>query len=237
MGYKTRTLLFDDFYGAGAIPDYGSGNSGRFVSRVVGAAPPTCTVLSGACHLALTAAEQIQNVCLYQFDKLPFDIDDLIRVSFKAALNAVAVDAVIDAAIGVASAYNAAFASTAAHALFKITGTDTSHVVECESDDGTNDNDDVATGLLLATTYKNFSIDFSQGHQTIGPPGDSLAGKGSVQFFMDNAAGNLVRVGRTTNFDMSNYTAGLQLFAMIKKTSDTALSTVSVKDFEVEYRV
>jgi len=238
MSSKRTVVDRFHFNGGMIVPAYGSPDSGPWVSRTVETGgTPTVAITGGVCSLDLDNTEEVQNACLYMLDKKPFDIDDLIRVDFKAALAAAAVDTAIEAVVGLAGSYNATPDSVAQNAWFKIVGTGTAHTVAVESDDGTNDNDDKATGLVFTTTFRRCRIDFVTGHQTIGPPGTSKAGTGAVWFLMEDGNGVMRRVASGTNFDMSNYTSGLQLYAQIKKTSDTGENTLKVKDFEVTHIV
>ena len=79
-----------------------------------------------------------------------------------------------------------------------------------ESDDGTVDNDDVATGQSLVNAYKKFVISFA-------------AGKSDVRFYVDG-----VRVAASTTFDMSNYSGGLQPLIQLQKTADANTDSVVI---------
>lgn len=222
------------FRGVHLIPAAGSGNAAPWVKTITGAAPPTCKAASlGALELALTADNQAQNVCLSFNDILSYDIDDLIRVECICKISA-ALAAEVSAAIGVASARNDAIDTIAEAALFRVIGNNTLVV---ETDDGTTNNDDVATGDTLAATYKRLVIDFASGVKTQSPPSLSLGGKANVQFAVGNANGHLRRVARNTAFDMSAYASGLQLYAQIQKTASVAVGTLSIIGFEVEYKL
>lgn len=183
--------------------------------------------------LALDATSEVQSATLYSGDILPFDIEDLIRVSFIAKITA-SVPAAVMAAFGVASAFNATLNTIAEHAWFRVDG---SNALLVETDDGTNDNDDAATGISLSTTYRRCVIDFSTGILTRSPPAKSLGGRAQTQFFVSNDNGSLQRVAQGVSFDMSNYAGNLQLFAQIQKTTGTAVGTLSILEAEVEYKL
>lgn len=231
----TRTKTFD-FRGAIAPPVVAS-RQGEFCSKITAAAgAPTINAISGGTlDLAMDATSEVQNLCLYQGDILPFTFQDLIRVEIIAKVSA-SLAAAVSAVFGVASARHDTLDSVAAHAWFRLQG---SNSVLCETDDGTNDKDDIATGMTLSTTLKRFVIDFATGVQTRQLPSASLGGRGNVFFSVDNGNGNLRRVAESTVFDMSNYTAtsGLQCIAQIQKTSGTAVGTLSIESFNVEYKV
>ncbi len=199
---------------------------------------PTIVGAGGAMVLTLDSTSEVQNLCLYLGDILPFDIDALQQVDFWAKLTA-GVETEVSAAFGVASARNDAIDSLGEAALFRIIGDDDStgtNPVTVETDDGTNDNDDKAAGGVLVATYKRCTIDFASGIKSISP-GPSVGGKGNVLFSMDDAQGNLRPVARTTQFDMSNYAAGLQLYAQIQKTSSDRVAVLSIRGIDVRVRV
>lgn len=227
---QTRKDVFN-FRGALKPPAVAS-RQGIWCSKATG----SCTIATGSdgsMQLVLDSTSEVQNGCLYFGDVLAYDIDDLIRVEFLTALSA-SFAAANMAAFGMASARHDTLDSVAAHTWFRIEGNNN---VLAETDDGTNDNDDKATAQTLGTSFKRFAIDFATGHQTIGPPGRSKGGKAAVQFFAGDANGLLRRVAESTNFDVSNYTAGLQPFAQIQKSTGTTTGTLSILEVSVEYRL
>ena len=115
--------------------------------------------------------------------------------------------ALISLAFGLASARNDAIDSIANHASFRLIG---STAVVVESDDGTTDKDDVATGTTLGSTYKKFVIDFT-------------GGKSNVKFYINDA-----RVAASTTFDMSAATSSLQPYVQIQKTAATDADAVTI---------
>lgn len=233
MSYQVRKKIYD-FRGAVAPPAVGS-RIGEFCSLTVetGGSPSVASVSGGSMDLALDATSEVQSATLYQGDILPFDIDDLIRVSFLAKISA-ALDSSVTAVIGLASAQNADPDAITEAAFFKLAG---SNSLLCETDDGTTNNDDIATGTTLAATYKRLVIDFKTGVHSQDPPSLSLGGKSNVLFSVDNGNGSLRRVARNQRFDMSAYAGNLQLLAQIQKTSGTATGTLSILEAEVEYRL
>jgi hypothetical protein len=231
---KTRCKIYD-FRGADAPPAVAS-RQGTWCSKITAAAgsPTIKSVSGGTLDLALDATSEVQNLCLYQGDILPFKIQDLIRLEIVASVSA-SLDASVSAAFGLAAARHDTLDSVTAHSWFRLQG---SNALLVETDDGTNDNDDKATGITMGTALKRFAIDFT-GVQTRQLPSSSLGNRANVAFFADNSGGDLRRVADTTLFDMSNYsaTSGLQLFAQIQKTAGTAVGTLSIESFEVEYKV
>lgn len=222
------------FRGATAIPATASKDSGVWTKAITGAAPPTVGVVSGgAAALALTADVQIQNACLYMGDVLPYDIDDLIRVEFIAKVSQT-LDAATSLAFGLASARNDAIDSIAQAALFRAIG---SNAVVFETDDGTNEQDDDATGETITTSYKRFAIDFATGVHTQAPPALSVGGKANIMPYIGNSNGSLRRVCQNTLHSMAAYSGNLQLFAQIQKTSADDTGTLSIMEVEVEYKL
>ena len=178
------------------------------------AGTPTYTVggINGEATLAFDSEAEVQNVCLFQSDVLNWDIDLIQRIEMRVKTTAT-LDSATSLAFGLASARNDAIDSITAHASFRLIGNNTLVV---ESDDGTTDKDDIATGATLADTYKKFVIDFT-------------GGKSNVKFYVDG-----VRVAASTTFDMSGYTAGLQPYVQIQKTADANTDSVTIDYVKIE---
>ena len=201
----------DDFLGHGELPSSQS-DSDWLVADTSSAGTPTYTKggIGGEATLAFDSQAEIQNVCLYHGDDLNFDIDNIRGVEFRVKMGQAALDATTQVAFGLASARNDAIDSIAQAALFRVVGADDTTALVVETDDGVNNNDDVATGKTLADSYKRFYIDFE-------------GGSGNVKFSVDGD-----RVAGQTTFDMSNYSAGLQPFVQIQKTADANTDSVVI---------
>lgn len=207
---------------------------GWVVTRTAAAGDPVVSLLTGGgIRLALSDTTEVQNLCLSFGDALPFDIDELIAIEFIAKTVAT-LDTATQIALGLASARNDAIDSIAEAALFRCIA-DNNVVVE--SDDGTNNNDDVATNLTLGTDWKRFRIDFASRITTLEPPSVSTGRKTNIEFFMGNALGSMRRVADGTRFDMSNYAGGLQPFFQIQKTSDANADTLDLLEVCVEVKL
>jgi len=130
------------------------------------------------------------------------------------------VDAVTNLAVGVAAAHNTTLDSIVTNAWFRLIGATSTTALVCETDDATNDTDDVATGATLAGVYKRLLIDFSSG------------GLSDVRFFVDGA-----RVAAATTFDMSDLGAGLnvQPYVSLGKASGTGTPSVTIPQFGATY--
>lgn len=219
------------FYGAGSPAAAGSPNGIPFTKRDTSeaGAPTLVGVAGGGWALAMDNTNEVQVIGFDTNDVLGFDIDDLVRVEWRAKVDTTPA-ASVTMLMGVGSAYNATADSVSANAWFRLQG---SAALLAESDDGTNDNDDKATGISLSTTYKRFAIDFATGILTKSPPNASVGGKGNVLFYVEDTLGHLTQVAKTTGFDMSNYSSGLQPYFQVQKTAATATGTLTIKDLKV----
>mgnify|MGYP003651331895 CR=1 FL=1 len=215
-GVQDFVEFVEDFIGPQTLTASPTGSDRWDIADTSAAGTPTYTVggINGEATLAFDAQAEVQNVCLFQSDVLNFDIDKLLRIELRVKTTAT-LDATTSLAFGLASARNDAIDSITAHASFRLIGANTLTV---ESDDGTTDKDDIATGATLAATYKRFVIDFS-------------GGTANVKFYVDG-----VRVGSSTTFDMSGYTAGLQPYVQIQKTSDTNVDSVTIDYIKIDSR-
>lgn len=233
MSEKLIRCIEFPFYGAGGPPAAGSPNGTPFCKRDTSAAgsPTILGVNGGGWALALDATSEAEIIGFDMNDILAFDIDELVRVEFQAKIDATPGSAV-NAVMGMAGAYNATLDSVAQNAWFKFVSSSLTPV--CETDDGTNDNDDKSTGVAcVADTWKRFAIEFAAGSLTRQPPSASLGGTANIMFYMGDTNGNLKRVATSTNFDMSNYTSGLQPYFQLQKASGTSAAVLSVKNLKI----
>jgi hypothetical protein len=206
-GIQDFVEYVDDFLGHGELPASQS-DSDWLVDDTSAAGTPTYTKggINGEATLLLSSTNEVQNVCLHHGDDLNFDIDAVQSIELRVKTVAT-LDSATQIAFGLASARNDAIDSIAAHASFRLIG---SNAVVVETDDGTTDKDDIATGTTLVATYKKFVIDFT-------------GGKSNVKFYIDGA-----RVAASTTFDMSAYSDGLQPYVQIQKSADTNTDSVVV---------
>jgi hypothetical protein len=160
----------------------------------------------GVVTLAFDSQTEVQNVCMDFGDKLQLDIDSLIEIEFRLKTVAT-LDSATTLVWGLQSGRNDNTDSTTNNAQFKLVG-DNNVVVE--TDDGTTDLDDKATGKTLVAAYKRFVISFAYG-------------KSDVRFFIDGD-----RVAASTTFSMAAATGQLQPFVQIQKTSDSNTDSVSI---------
>ena len=198
----------EDFLGPQTLTASPAGSDQWDIADTSSSGTPTYTVggTNGEATLAFDNTSEIQNVCLFKSDVLNFDIDYIHSIELRVKTVA-SLDSATSLAFGLCSARNDAIDSLAAHASFRLIG---SNSLVVETDDSVNDNDDVATGATLVDTYKRFVIDFT-------------GGKSNVKFYVDG-----VRVAASTTFDMSNYSAGFQPYVQLQKTADTNTDSVVI---------
>ena len=222
-----------DFLGAGQLNIGVAANAGPFVQAKTGT-PGNIVHALGALKLPIAATVEAEANCAYFGDDLCFDIDDIKSLRIVAKMTAIGATEVVEAVFGLASARNDNPDTIAEGIFWKVKA---SNVVVLESDDGTNNNDDIATGLTLSTTYREFVLDFSSGVLPRSPlEGGSVGGKSHVLASMSDSNGKLIPVCRSTVFDLSNYAGGLQLIAQIYKSSADDTGTLYIKSIEIELK-
>ncbi|HSG70826.1 MAG TPA: hypothetical protein VLA12_10450 [Planctomycetaceae bacterium] len=200
--------FYDDFIGGGAfgaasafdpwvITDTSSAGAPTYTRVDIGES--TATGASGAAQLAFDSQDESQIITLSFGDLLAFDIDKLDGFMCRVSMGQAAVAATTDFAFGVTGDRNDAIDSIAIASLFRVVGGTSTTAVVAESDDGSANNDDKATGTTLINAWKLFYIDFRD--------------VTDVLYYIDG-----VPVATATTFDMSNYDAGLQPFFQLQKT-------------------
>lgn len=179
--------------------------------------------------LSVTADEDYAYV--HFGDNLAFDIDDLQKLEILFQISG--WDDGTTAILGMGSAFNATTDSIAAQAMFKILPT---RALVLETDDGTTDIDDHATGIVVPEdTWCRAQFDFATGIQTVSPPGVSKGGKGSIQaLFSSTSDGRMIHLQPTVHLDMSAYTGGLQLIAGLAQAgAESTTPTVYLKSAKI----
>jgi hypothetical protein len=223
-----------DFHGAFSPPAVAS-RQGQWCSKITKTAgsPAVASVSGGTIDLALDNANEVQNLCLYMGDILPFPITDIVRMEFSAKLSA-SLAAAVSGFMGLGSARNDAIASIAQRIGFGFSG---SNAITVDGVDGTNSQTGKATGYSLSTTLRRFAIDFSMGSLYQSPPSLSKGGIADVRMFMSNDKNALNGVVPGTRFDLSAYSGNLQPIFQIQKTANAATGTLSLFDGWIEVRV
>lgn len=211
---RRESVWAADFRGAQAYTTTAGHMNGLVATTKVGSGTPTLLHVSddvGAVAITLANDNEAQSQGLSHGDVLSFRLDKIQTFEFSAKVSG--VDSVSTLCFGLGSAYNATEDSVATLAWFRIQGSGSTSNVLCETDDGTTDKDDIATGTTLSSTYKRFCIDFQNG-------------LGDVRFFIDGA-----RVAATTLFDMSAVAAGtrVQPYFMVDKASGTGVPALTIQ--------
>lgn len=229
-GVQDYWEFFDDFIGAGTFGT-SAGLDPWVVTDTSSAGTPLYTRLDhgetagtfrpGVARLVFDSQAEAQNVCLSFGDKLAFDINSVrgfeCGCRFVAGAGG-AKDTATTVAWGLTGDRNDAIDSIAIASIFRLASTGATLPVVIENDDGTNTNDDVATGFsMVDTSWCKFKIDFNN--------------LDDVKFYAGLAtSGSHARVGASTTMKMSAYAAGLQPFFQLQKTSDS-----NVDAFEIDY--
>lgn len=217
---KNMIVWEDNFCGHRVYSATAGSNVGHqwLIADTSSAGTPTYAPVAARRGMTITHdnTSEAQNVCLYFGDKLSFDIDDLIEVEFQVKVAQALMNAASSVAFGMIGNRNDAIDSIAQAAIFRLIGA--SAAVLVESDDGTTDLDDVATGKTLATTLKRFVISFA-------------AGTRDVRFFIDGQP-----VAEGTTFNMSAYTGGLQPMLQLQKTAATPTDAVTIEKVKITCR-
>ena len=196
------------------------GHNGWTVKDTSAAGTPTYAVITengGALQLACEATSEAQIITAFHNDILCFDLADIKVMEIIAKVQG--IDAVTTLVMGLANAQNDTDDSVTNHAWFRMEGSASTANLLVETDDGTNDNNDVATGDTLANVYLQLLIDFENGLS-------------DVRFYADGA-----RVADGTTFDMSNVTAGqnVQPYIQLQKASGTGVPSVEIAKCRISY--
>lgn len=197
------------------------GHNGWAIKDTSSAGTPTYLCVTedgGAAKLTLASNNEAEIVTLYTGDVLPYDLRMISNVWWVAKV--AGIDAVTTLTMGVGSAQSDTDDSVAYNAWFRMEGSASTTALVVETDDATTDNNDVATGVSLSSTYKRMMIDFSQG----------LA---NIRFFVDNA-----RVASGTTFSMASAVAAqnVQPFVQLQKASGTGVPAVTLAQFGITYK-
>lgn len=212
------TRTFVDYFDRAQTLAATAGMNGWAVDDVSSSGTPTYLCGNGGgMALTLASTSEAENVTMHFADVLAYELAKLKRVSFIAKV--AAIDALSVLVFGVGSAQADDEDTVAVNAWFKMEGATSTTAIVVETDDGTNDNNDIATGTTLAAVYKKFTIDFANG----------LA---DVRFYVDDQ-----RVAAATTFSMSAASAGqcVQPYIQISKPSGAGVPGVTIAQYEVEY--
>ena len=215
-GIQDRIEFRDDFLGAGLLSATPSHDS-WLIADTSASGTPTFTRggVNGLATLTHESTAEAQNVCLYMADNLNFDIDLIDHIEIGLAVGQAALDTATQVSWGLASARNDDIDTIAEAALFRcIAG----NVIVVETDDGTTNKDDVATGTSAGVAQQKYVISFANG-------------KSDVRFYVGGE-----RVAAATTFSMASYAGAFQPFFQIQKLADTNVDSVLIDYVKVESR-
>lgn len=209
----------DRFDRAQAFTTTPAGEWGWTIADTSSAGTPTylCTTADGgAAVLTLAATNEVENVCLFQNDVLPFDIRQIQYAAFTVSVSGVDANTVV--AFGLGSARADDEDTVATNLFFKIEGAASTSALVVETDDGTTDDDDNATGTTLSSTLKKCVIDLT-------------GGLSDVKFIVD---GTVV----PGSFSIASVAAGqnVQFMVQLSKASGTGTPAITISNVEVQYR-
>ena len=215
---RGMTTFIDNFDRAHALTTTPTMNG--WTIEATGSTPTYLAITEngGAMALTLTSTSEAQRAGMFQNDVLQYDIRELQSMWWIAKVAAIGSNSV--AVFGLGNARNNDEDAIAVSAWFKMEGATSTTAIVVETDDATNDNNDVATGETLAAVYKKMLIDFTNGLS-------------DVRFFMDGA-----RVAAGTTFDMSDVAAGqnVQPLALNYKASSADVPVLTIAQFGVTYK-
>jgi hypothetical protein len=163
---------------------------------------------SGICRLALTSTDEAQDAVLYFGNEKPFDVGNKLQFEARVAITSASMTG-IRLVVGMAGDHNLAKDSVTEAAWFSMDG---SLVLDCESDDTTNDTNGASSTTWTTGNFGILRIDFG----TIA----------DVKFYLDGS-----RIVSGTTFDMSNLTAGeqqMQPYLSLDKASGATLCTLDI---------
>ncbi|HWB13336.1 MAG TPA: hypothetical protein VG826_29190 [Pirellulales bacterium] len=224
MSRKNFWEFADDFLGHRVYSATAGSNVGHswLIKDTSAAGTPTYASVSpsasGEVKLAFDNTAEAQILTLYQNDVLQFDIDDILELTWRVKLGVTTINANTTLVFGIASAENDTMDSVAEAAWFKMDGGNSTSLVVVETDDNVTNNDDIATGKSLSSSYKDFVISFA-------------AGKKDVKFFIDGQP-----VATSTTFDMSQYTGSFQLYLQVQKGANAETDSVVIDYVEIKGR-
>jgi hypothetical protein len=206
---------FDDFFGNGASIStsalYGSPwvvadtSSAGTPTYVIGTDGGAASQAPGIAKVDMDSQSEVQVVIMSHGGIELFDVSDGLIYEARVKMNQAAVTTGTDFSFGLCAGQNATWDSTTVMAAFRVVGAGSTTAVVVESDDGTTDKDDIATGQTLINAWKYFKIDAT-----------TLS---NVKFYMTDGNSKLIRVAAGTTFDLSAYASCVQPVFQLQKSS------------------
>lgn len=221
MTVSRGVRVWSDFFDRAQVFSTTPGQNGWTIADTSAAGAPTYLCVTedgGAARLTLASTSEAENVCLFFNDVLPWDLAQLQWVEIIAQVSG--IDSATTLVMGVGNARNDTPDSVGVNAWFRIEGSASTSNVVVETDDGTTDNDDRATGQTLASVYKALRIDFQNGLS-------------DVRFFIDGAP-----VATSTTFSLASVTSGqnVQPIIQIQKASGTGVASVTIAAISAQFK-
>lgn len=213
--YREPVVWCDRFDRAQVFSTTAGMNGWQILDTSSAGSPTYLTVDGGGAKLTLASTSEAEIVTLYHGNIETFDIDNVQNVEMMCKVSG--IDAVTTLVFGLAGAQDDVSDNVAQHAWFRMEGSVSTSNVVVETDDGTTDNDDKATGTTLSSTIKRFTISFANGVS-------------DIRFYIDDT-----RVAATTTFSMAAYTGQLQPFVQLQKASGTGVPSITIEKFEITY--
>jgi hypothetical protein len=211
--------FFDDFLGGGTFGATPTAFDPWDITDTSAAGTPTYTRLDhgestgafalGVAELSHDTQAEAQNVCLSWGDKLALDLDKMRGFECRIRQGQATADATTQIAWGMSGDRNDTIDTMAVAAIFRIVGGDSTTNIVLETDDASENNDDIASGTTLVAAWKICRIDFTD--------------KTDIKFYVNDA-----RVGSATTFGMANHTGGVQPFFQLQKASDANADSVEI---------
>jgi hypothetical protein len=216
MAFDYTTPIFQEFWDRPQTFSTTPGFNG-WTTKKTGSGTPTWVISSNRLMtMTLAADSEAQVAVLYFNDVLPWALGEITWIEYLIKVSG--IDSVTTLVAGLASAQNDTADSTNYNAWFRMQGSASLTNLVVETDDATNNNDDIATGETLSSSFKRLRIDFA-------------AGLSNVRFYVNGE-----RVGSATTFDMSDgaTTQGLQPYFQIQKASGTGTPAVTLGPVRVK---
>jgi hypothetical protein len=162
-------------------------------------AAATCVTIDGG-GVLLANAGAADNGCLFQNNRLAFDIDEIQSIEMIAKVAGISATSTL--VFGLGSARDDDPDLVTASAWFRMEGSASLVNIVAESDDTVTDRNDIATGQTLGSTLRRFAIDFTR-----------IGGKRAVAFTIDE-----FRVAAATTFTFDGYPGKVQPIFQLQQT-------------------
>lgn len=207
--YQTRNneelFFYEEFQTDGTIPERWT-----ILNVLLNTAPAIESAEpNGVFSMIMDADVNAEDALIYMNNSLMFDVNSALFFEARVSIE-VLPTLTAELVIGMAGTHNLDKDTINVSSWFKLDG---GAALVVESDDTTNDNNDIATGeTVVAAAWHIYQIDFS-----------NLA---NVRYYYDG-----VRMAPATTFDMTNLTAAeavMQPYIGLDKTADAGLGTIFI---------